>query len=132
MPLLVLETRSEEMRALYEEDSILITWAWTRVEIVSAIERRVRDESMSRDQRRKILDALGSLAESWDEVVDVAAVRSRALAVLARQTLRAADAGQLGAALLVADDRPDSLDFVCLDDRLGLAAEREGFRVLPG
>jgi hypothetical protein len=70
------------------------------------------------------------LAKSWDEVVDLFAVRARALSLLARHDLRAADAAQLGAALLAAEDHPASLTFVCLDDRLAAAAEREGLRVL--
>lgn len=65
----------------------------------------------------------------WDEVADVLAVRTRALPLLARHSLRAADAGQLGAALLVADQGAGPFGFVCLDERLSLAAELEGFRV---
>jgi hypothetical protein len=62
--------------------------------------------------------------------VDLAAVRSRASAVLARHALRATDAAQLGAALLVADPEPSSLCMVVLDRRLAMAAEREGLGVL--
>lgn len=65
----------------------------------------------------------------WDEVVDVLAVRTRANAVLARHPLRAADAGQLGAALLVSEQLADPLVFLCLDQRLVEAAEREGLAV---
>ncbi len=45
--------------------------------------------------------------------------------------LSAADALQLAAGLLWADGRPAHHDFVCLDQRLREAAQREGFRVLP-
>jgi predicted nucleic acid-binding protein len=44
--------------------------------------------------------------------------------------LRSADALQLAAALIAAEDHPGSLPFVTLDDRLALAAEREGFTVV--
>jgi predicted nucleic acid-binding protein len=44
--------------------------------------------------------------------------------------LRAADALQLAAAIIAAEDDPRSLPFVTLDDRLALAAEREGFPVV--
>jgi len=54
----------------------------------------------------------------------------RALPLLARHPLRAADAAQLGAALLVADPDPASLVMVVLDRRLAAAAEREGLVVL--
>lgn len=47
--------------------------------------------------------------------------------------LRAADSLQLAAAIVVADGAPRALPFVTLDDRLALAADKEGFPVLvPG
>ncbi|MGB3551121.1 MAG: hypothetical protein WA993_10545 [Candidatus Binatus sp.] len=45
-------------------------------------------------------------------------------------SLRAADALQLGAALVAADGDPQSLELVTLDRRLADAARREGFPVL--
>jgi hypothetical protein len=44
--------------------------------------------------------------------------------------LSAADAMQLGAAMLAADDRPETLDLVTLDQTLARCARLEGFRVL--
>ena len=44
--------------------------------------------------------------------------------------LRAADAFQLAAARVAADGQPGTLPLVTLDERLALAASREGFRVL--
>lgn len=44
--------------------------------------------------------------------------------------LRAADALQLGAALVAADGDPQSLELVTLDRRLAEAALQEGFPVL--
>lgn len=43
--------------------------------------------------------------------------------------LRAADALQLAAALVLSDFEPRTLPFVTLDDRLASAARREGFEV---
>ena len=105
-----------------------MTWAWTRVELVSAVERRVRKGSLDRQQRRTALDACDRLTQKWDEVTDLAAVRVRAIALLARHPIRAADAGQLAAALLVAEQGLRGLSFVCLDERLARAAEMEGLR----
>ena len=129
VPLIVSEPRSRLARTWLLEDDHVVTWAWTRTEITSAIERRTREGTLTRAQRRAVLDRLRGLAAGWDEVVDVLAVRARANAVLARHPLRAADAGQLGAALLVSEQLPDPLVFLCLDRRLGEAAEREGLRV---
>ena len=78
-----------------------------------------------------MLDVFNALAASWDEVTDVLAVRFLADLLLARHSLRAADAGQLGAALLVRDQSGGPLSFVCLDERLAVAAELEGLRVVP-
>ena len=117
------------MNGWLDDDNHVVTWVWTRVEIVSAIERRVRHGLLSVEQRRSALDHLERLASQWDEITAVLAVRSRANALLARHPLRAADAGQLGAALH-AQENTGRLTFVSLDQALTLAAEREGFRVL--
>jgi len=44
--------------------------------------------------------------------------------------LRAADALQLGAAIVAADGEPETLEVVTLDRRLADAARREGFPIL--
>jgi predicted nucleic acid-binding protein len=130
LPLLVEERRSDEVRRLHHQDPAVVTWGWTRVEVTGAIERLARGGKLSRSRRRESIDRFMELATSWDEVVDLVAVRTRATALLARHPLRAADAAQLGAALLVADGDPSTLSFVCVDERLAEAAEREGLRVL--
>ena len=131
-PLVVMEAGTERVRAWLADDSHIVTWAWIRAELVGAVERRVREGRLTRSDRRSALDRFEVLWESWDEVTDVLAVRARALVLLARHSLRAADAGQLGAALLVADQGPPGFTFVCLDQRLREAAEREGLRVISG
>jgi uncharacterized protein len=128
VPLVVAETETQRMRSLLEEDPHIVTWAWTSVEFASAVERRARQGELTREQRRDALSRFAELAEVWDEVTDVLAVRRRALAVLARHPLRAADAAQLGAALAVSSEEGPPLGFVGLDDRLLDAAEREGLR----
>ena len=77
--------------------------------------RRTREGSLLSMQRREVLARFDAFAGNWDEVTDVLAVRSRANALLARHPLRAADAGQLGAALLVQEQLAGPLTFVCLD-----------------
>ena len=129
VPLIVDEPGSRLARTWLREDDHIVTWAWTRTEITSAIERRTREGALTRRQRRTVIDRFRGFAAGWDEVMDVLSVRARANAVLARHPLRAADAGQLGAALLVSEQLSDPLMFLCLDRRLGDAAEREGLRV---
>lgn len=110
--------------------SSLLTWAWTRTEIVSAIERRTREGAFARLERRNLLRVFEGFADKWDEVTDVLSVRARAN-LLARHSLRAADAGQLAAAMLVQEQMSSPLTFVCLDQRLSIAAELEGLEVMP-
>ena len=130
VPLIVAEPDSELVRGWLAEDDHIVTWVWTRTEITGAIERRTREGLLSRRRRREVLDRLGVLAGRWDEVTDMLAVRSRADALLARHPLRAADAGQLGAALLVQEQVACSLTFACRDRRLLSAADVEGLRIL--
>lgn len=54
----------------------------------------------------------------------------RAVRLVRRHPLRAADALQLAAALMATGEHPERLDLVSSDDRLSAAARREGFRVL--
>lgn len=131
VPLIVAEPASKMVRKLIAEDGHIVTWAWTRTEIVGAIERRTREGLITRRQRRDLIERFTVFADKWDEVTEVLAVRARANALLARHPLRAADAGQLGAALLVQEQLPAPLPFVCLDSRLAYAAELENLPVFP-
>ncbi len=131
VPLLVEQPDTGHLRPVAEQDPQLITWAWSKVEIAGAVERLTRAGAIGRSERRQILARLEDLSRRWDEVTDLTAVRKRALSLLARHPLRAADAAQLGAALLVSDLGLPHLEFVCLDQRLSLAAEREGLIVHP-
>ena len=130
VPLVFAEPDTELVRTWLAEDDHIVTWAWTRTEITSAIERRVREGSLTRSQRREALRRLDAFADSWNEVTELLAVRSRANALLARHPLRAADAGQLGAALLIQEQLAGVLTFACLDQRLSTAAELESLRVI--
>ncbi len=57
-------------------------------------------------------------------------VRRYAERVVETHPIRAADALQIGAALVAAEDNPASIAFVSLDRNLAEAAEREGFQVI--
>jgi predicted nucleic acid-binding protein len=127
VPLLVAEEGSSLVRDWLRDDPVVVTWALTVVEICSAIERRVRQGLISTSDRPQLLDVVRQLADGWDEVHDLLAVRAHATTLLARHSLRAADALQLSAACLVSEGDPSSLTFVCLDRNLTDAASREGF-----
>lgn len=65
-----------------------------------------------------------------NRVTSLDAVRERAERVLGLHPLRAADAMQLAAALVLVDDRPRKRPFVVVDRRLTDAAKREGFAAI--
>jgi predicted nucleic acid-binding protein len=102
----------------------------TEVEVISALARRARRE-ISVDEAEVAGKTLRTLAESWEEVASLDAVRARAIRLLGTHSLRAADALQLAAALVFCDERTETLPFVCLDDRLADAARKERFPVIP-
>jgi predicted nucleic acid-binding protein len=129
VPLEIAERGSDLVRTWLREDPVIATWGLTRLEIASAIERRTREGVIGTVQRREIVARFNALADSWGEVTDLLAVRTRAALLLVRHPIRAADAAQLAAAMLVAEGNPGTIEFACLDRELAVAAEREGFRV---
>jgi predicted nucleic acid-binding protein len=130
LPLLVDEPARERLMALLEEDSEVLAWWGTPVEMASALARCERELLLTADQVAAALDAARVLAEGWHEIVPSDGVRRTAERLLRTHPLRAADALQLAAAVIAADHDPTSLEIVCLDDRLRAAARREGFTVL--
>lgn len=127
---MVNEPGSSLARSWLGEDPHIVTWALSIVEIAGAVERRARERLIVPADRRAALRAFDDLAAAWDEVADLLPVRNRAKSLLARYPLRAADAIQLAAGLMAAENDPASLPFACLDRGLAQAAELEGFPVL--
>jgi hypothetical protein len=66
----------------------------------------------------------------WIEITTIDTVCEHAERLIATYPLHAADAQQLGAALVASAGNPATLQFVTLDQRLAVAAERKGFPVL--
>jgi uncharacterized protein len=130
VPLLVTETSSRRVRSVAAEDSIMLVWWGSEVECVSALARLERDGVIDESAITLALERLRRLADSWHEVEPSDAVREAASRFLRVHPLRAADALQLAAALLAAEQRPASLAMVTLDERLANAARKEGFTVL--
>jgi len=130
VPLLTTQARTPAVRREFEEDSGLIVWWATDVECVSAIARLEREGVMSDLDMVEAMERLDAIARSWQEVSPGARLRTVAARLLRTHPLRAGDALQLAAALVVADDSPRTLPIVTLDERLARAAEREGFPVV--
>lgn len=123
------EADTAAARRLAADD--IATWSVSAVEIASAIERRCREGALDSSGRDAARTALDELMTTWTEITALAAVRERALRLVATHALRAPDAMQLAAALVAVSDRPRGHEFVCADGRLRDAAAREGFAVLP-
>lgn len=130
IPLLADEPSREGLLTVLEQDPQIIAWWGTPVEIASALARRERENLITATEAEAALAAAHQLADGWHEILPSDAVRRTAERLLRAHPLRAADSLQLAAALIAADHDPASLELVCLDARLTIAARREGFTVL--
>jgi uncharacterized protein len=130
VPLLVAQSGSQRADAWFREDREVVLWTLNGVEITSAFWRLVREGALDEGHARAAEQRAAELAAASRVVVDVDGVKTYAQRLLRVHTLRAADALQLGAALVWANGRPEGRSLCTLDDRLALAARREGFLVL--
>lgn len=131
IPLCLKEPASEVVKPLAKRDEDIVVWWGTPVECISAIARRCREGVLPVNAERQAREALTTLAEGWSEVQPTEPVRHRAERLLMIHSLRSADALQLAAALLWAEEATLGAEFVCLDQNLRGAAFKEGFTVLP-
>lgn len=130
VPLLAEESGTAAATAEFARDPSMIVWWGTSVECVSAIARRERQGGLAAQDVVTATRRLADVGASWQEIQPAVRLRQTAERLLRTHTLRAADALQLAAAIIAADDDPHSLAFVTFDDRLARAAEREGFPVV--
>lgn len=131
IPLCLKEQMSEPVKRLIKADEDIAVWWVARVECLSALSRRRREGVLSTDAELKARAILSALSAEWSEVQPSELVRQRAERLLAIHSLRSADAFQLAAALIWAQENPQGLEIVCLDQTLREAAHKEGFTVLP-
>lgn len=127
--LLADEADSERRRKQLEADPELAAWWGAPVECESAIQRRIREGSLSASGARLARERLAELSGAWHEVPPVVAVRTLSGRLLRTHALRAADALQLAAALTLAGAGLGELTFACSNARLAGAAEAEGLVV---
>jgi hypothetical protein len=130
VPLIVRQTASGRMRSLYRSDATVIAWWGTSIECESAVSRLERDGLLRHRSAIAARARLDRFAATWHEVEPSDLLREAARRLLRLHDLRAADSAQLAAALAACEGRPGTLPFVCLDERLATAAEREGFAVV--
>jgi len=131
IPICLKERASEAVKVLMKDDEDIVVWWTTYIECLSALSRRQREGVLTSGDIGKARAILSTLAAAWSEVQPTEMVRLRAERLLSTHPLRAADALQLAAALVWAQERPRGLEFVCLDQNLRESSLKEGFSIQP-
>lgn len=129
VPLLLAQPKTSIARDVLREDPEQVVWWGSGIECASAIARLQRDGHLAAKDAQRAYALLTAIQESWYEMLPGESIRLQALRLLRLHPLRAADALQLAAAIEWAGS-PPSGGFVTFDERLGAAAEREGFSIL--
>ena len=131
VPLLVFEKESELCAEAYRIDREILIWTLTKVEVFSALCRRMRDETLDEQAFESDRNRMNDLFETIYEVAAVDRVKERAMRLLRVHPIRAADALQLAAVLVATQEKVDRLPVMCLDEKLTETARLEGFEVNP-
>ena len=130
VPLLVVEPGTNVAARWLREDPSVVVWTMTRVELVSALARRRRRDPRYAAEISAARRDLFDVWERWSEITSAEIVRRHAERLVDAHPIKAADALQIGAALVAAQQHPELYEFVTLDEVQATAAEREGLRVL--
>jgi len=130
VPLLINEPATKALQTLAGKDAAMLVWWATEVECAAAIARLERDGALDDSAASAAFGRLQQLAAAWHEVDPGDAIREAAVRFLRVHPLRSADALQLAAAFVAAERRPSTLELVTLDDRLAVAARKEGFMLV--
>jgi len=131
IPLCVDERQTSVVWDIAKKDGALVVWWGSIVESYSAFARLRRDGLFPSDDEAAALLVLTELAGAWTEIEPSTDIREITRRLLQNYPLRAADSLQLAAAIVWSNKSPQGHHFVCLDTRLGEAAAKEGFSVLP-
>lgn len=126
LPLITREDSSAKMLQIYKADPEMLVWWATELECASAIGRRERETKLNAGHISSAFGRLKRLAERWHEVQAGDRVKATARRLLRTHNLRTADALQLAAAITLGGGDPSRVSFLTLDERLRIAAEREG------
>jgi hypothetical protein len=123
------DDRNEDLDG--DDDDGFVLWVLTNVELRSGLARLARDGQLSMKSVHEVGHHIDGLFGRSTVIDSILAVVQRAKRCFMVHPLRAADAMQLGAALVACGDDAQGFEFVCLDERLNEAASREGFTVRP-
>jgi len=131
IPLCVTEKGSEAMKRLLMADPLMSVWWATPVECCSAFARLRREGILDTEEEGLAKEPLYELMKAVTEIKPSQKVRDNALRLIATHPLRSADALQLAAALIWTNGNPHGYSLVCLDNKLRMAAQKEGFTIVP-
>jgi predicted nucleic acid-binding protein len=126
VPLCVRQGITPRAIVLYKRYDAIVWWA-TPVEIASALARLVRMKQLDPADWTKTRKLAKNLADSWSLIQPSNALRSKAMQLVERYDLRAADSLQLAAALSWCEDAPQERVFLTADQKLWDAALLIGF-----
>jgi hypothetical protein len=130
VPLCCFQTQTAHARRIARLYARQITWWATAVEVVSSINRLLREGALNAEGRQQAVMRLAYLRQRWNEVQPSDEVRDVAERLLGVHRLKAADALQLSAALLWCGGKARGRPFIGADGDLANAAETEGFRAI--
>lgn len=131
VPLLIRERSTEAVLKIIGEDPEMAVWWGTETECLSALARREREKQLTRHNVTIAERDLTNLLAGAVEIIPSPEVRRHARRLLMTHPLRAADAFQLAAAMVLAGDQPSQVTIVTFDQNLALCAQREGFTIMP-
>lgn len=131
VPLILHEEETDYCLKILSSDQEMLIWCLSRVEVISALCRQVRDGTLHEPDFFKVKKHFNDLVERAYEVKAIEKVRNRALRLLEVHPLRAADACQLASALVATQEDPERLSILSFDQRFKNAAMKEGFKVNP-
>jgi predicted nucleic acid-binding protein len=126
VPLCVRQGMTPRAIALYKTYDAVVWWA-TPVEIASALARLVRMKQLNSSDWAKARKLATALADAWSVIQPSDAVRAKAMQLVDRYDLRAADSFQLAAALEWCEYAPQGQVFLTTDQKLRDAALLSGF-----
>ncbi len=126
------ETHSDKVRSAIEESHLILTSAFTELEMTSWIERSKKGGNMDSPTYRLIVGNLEKdLRKSTVNLIAISdPIMREAKRVIKQRRLRSPDAIQLATALHAKEKYQTSFRFVCFDEELNEAARSEGLQGL--
>ena len=131
IPLCLEEPNTRKLIDILSTDRNLVVWWGSSIECYSALIRLKKEKAISESEWQDAQNILKNLEDSWIEIQPISRVKEFAERILRLHSLKAADSFQLAAALLWAQNNPSEYDFVTFDNKLKIAAMKEGFKIFP-